>query len=109
MKLFSGLTYLLALLLLQQANIGKIFFSFFFFNLFCLLVISTIGCYRCSTLNGDIACTDPFNPGESNATNNYYDDDCRAGIEGRVGLFPAKYCLKVSGTLGIIHFFLILN
>ena len=37
-----------------------------------------------------------LNKGET--SNDYYDSDCRAGIDGRIGLFPAKYCLKVSGT-----------
>jgi hypothetical protein len=70
---------------------------------------STIGCYKCSTINNDTACIDPFNPGASNITNNYYDPDCRAGIENRIGLFPARYCLKVSGLSGkfsVLFFFI---
>ena len=43
----------------------------------------------------DTACSDPFNPGLSNL--NLYDSECKSGVENRVGLFPARFCLKVSG------------
>ncbi len=43
----------------------------------------------------DTACSDPFNPGLSSL--NLYDSECKSGVENRVGLFPARFCLKVSG------------
>lgn len=56
--------------------------------------------------NNDTACSDPFNPGMSSL--NLYDSDCKSGVENRVGLFPARFCLKVSGfKSNIFKFFII--
>ena len=66
-----------------------------FFNLFSN--VQAIGCYKCSSTNNDSTCIDPFNPGHSPTS--FYEQDCKSGIPGRTGLFPARFCLKVSGTI----------
>lgn len=58
--------------------------------------VHSIGCYKCTTTGNDTSCGDPFNPGLS-TPESLYENDCRSGIEGRTGYFPARYCLKVSG------------
>jgi hypothetical protein len=61
--------------------------------------VTSIGCYKCSTMSGNhSACMDPFEPGKSNIS--FYDSDCYSGQPERVGLFPARFCLKVSGKRG---------
>lgn len=64
--------------------------------------VEAIGCYKCSTTDAfgtnDTTCNDPFNPG--NSLKSLYEDDCKAGQDNRVGSFPARYCLKVSGIIG---------
>lgn len=61
--------------------------------------VSSIGCYKCSTMSGNSsACKDPFEPGKSNIS--LYDPDCYSGQPDRIGIFPARFCLKVSGTRG---------
>jgi hypothetical protein len=57
-----------------------------------------LGCYKCSSINNDTGCIDPFNPGLTDR--DYYQDSCFAGVQNRVGLFPALYCLKVGGIIG---------
>lgn len=60
----------------------------------------SIGCYKCSTTNNDTNCIDPFNPGNAPPGTILYEPDCKSGMHDRVGLFPARYCLKVSGYRG---------
>lgn len=35
---------------------------------------------------------------------NLYDSECKSGVENRIGLFPARFCLKVSGYKSNIYF-----
>ena len=63
-------------------------------------LVNAIGCYKCSTTNNDESCKDPFNPGATNSS--LYEKECETGIDQRIGLFPARYCLKVSGYIGKI-------
>ncbi|CAF0796355.1 unnamed protein product [Brachionus calyciflorus] len=58
-------------------------------------LINCIGCYKCTSTANDTSCLDPFNPGL--VSSNLYEEECKTGIQDRVGLFPARYCLKVSG------------
>lgn len=56
-----------------------------------------IDCYVCSSKNNsNEACADPFHPQFSNIS-----VGCRQGMDGRYGLFPARYCIKMKGTSGI--------
>ena len=51
----------------------------------------------CSSKNGsDPNCHDPFNPVQRNV----YHKDCKTGVPRRNGLFPAHFCIKMSGTSG---------
>jgi hypothetical protein len=52
--------------------ISSILIYYYLINL-----INTLGCFKCSTLNNDYACDDPFSPGLSNRS--YYDHDCLTG------------------------------
>ncbi|OQV23225.1 hypothetical protein BV898_02956 [Hypsibius exemplaris] len=55
--------------------------------------VAGVGCYVCNSMNGsDATCGDPYNP--SNGT---YVDDCMDGKPGYEGLFPTRYCIKMSG------------
>mgnify|MGYP001037484215 CR=1 FL=1 len=58
-------------------------------NLFCL------SCFKCMTTDFDHdTCGDPFNP-----IDNHLDSDCLASSYGRNGLFPARFCVKISGII----------
>jgi len=54
---------------------------------------------------------DPFSPGiNSPKGNGYYEHDCKSAIDERIGLFPARFCLKISGIKGKFNaLFLFLN
>jgi hypothetical protein len=59
-----------------------------------LLSVTTIGCFLCNSFNGsDTGCEDPFEPAYVN-----YQSPCSQGKVGRTGVFPASYCIKMSGT-----------
>ena len=46
----------------------------------------------CTSINGDNPeCEDPFNN-----TGKYYESKCHAALKGRVGLFPATKCIKMT-------------
>jgi hypothetical protein len=67
-----------------------------------LLFISAakIDCYVCSSKNGsDNGCDDPFHP-----QYNSLRVSCRQGMDGRYGLFPARYCIKMKGTSSEFYF-----
>ncbi len=68
--------------------------------------VKAIGCYKCATTGNDTTCADPFNPGLS-TVESLYETDCKSGIEGRTGYFPARYCLKVSGFHGKFSCFVV--
>lgn len=56
-----------------------------------------IDCYVCSSKNNsNPACTDPFHP-----IYNQLSVGCHQGMEGRQGLFPARYCIKMKGESSI--------
>lgn len=66
------------------------------FCLSCVIAVSAIDCYECFSFNkSDPTCGDPFNPAYGQ-----YEKDCSQGKDGRVGGFPAKYCIKIIGTTG---------
>ncbi|XP_059150800.1 uncharacterized protein LOC131937416 [Physella acuta] len=55
-----------------------------------------VGCYKCHSRNGsDVHCGDPFHPAYNM---DRYHVKCEQGLDNRVGLFPAKYCVKIKGT-----------
>ncbi|CAF3422569.1 unnamed protein product [Rotaria sp. Silwood1] len=39
-------------------------------------------------------CSDPFNP-----IDNRFQPECQATIKGKNGLFPARFCVKISGII----------
>jgi hypothetical protein len=57
--------------------------------------ISCLSCFKCMTLNFDNdTCSDPFNP-----IDNHLEGECQATSKGKNGLFPARFCVKISGTI----------
>lgn len=71
----------------------KNIFSGFLTFLQLYVTVSAIDCYKCSSLNfSDPFCHDPFHPAYNNLTTN-----CGEGRDGRVGLFPARFCTKITG------------
>ncbi|XP_048743873.1 U-scoloptoxin(05)-Cw1a-like [Ostrea edulis] len=79
----------------------KFIFGLFAFFQLCVAA-HAIDCYKCSSENfTDPFCHDPFHPAYNNLTT-----DCGEGRNGRVGLFPARFCTKiiaVDGTEKIIR------
>lgn len=62
-----------------------------YFSKSCL----SLSCFKCITNNFENdTCSDPFNP-----VNNQLENDCLATSAGRSGFFPAKFCVKISGTV----------
>lgn len=67
--------------------------------IFFLVCTGNRSCYTCSSRNGsEAACEDPFHPGLDE--NQYYEDKCKVGKEGHIGLFPGLFCVKVKGIVG---------
>ncbi|KAL4226310.1 hypothetical protein ACF0H5_014293 [Mactra antiquata] len=53
-----------------------------------------IDCFKCFSFNkSDPDCGDPFHSAYGR-----YIKDCLQGQDGRVGLYPAKYCIKLIGN-----------
>ncbi len=70
-----------------------------FENVFLDVAWSGIGCFVCTSHDGDEPfCEDPFNTTNPNSTVDYYVPNCMAGRKERDGLFPASVCVKVKGT-----------
>lgn len=57
--------------------------------------ISSLSCFKCMTNNFvNDTCSDPFNP-----IDNHLESECLATSFGRNGLFPARFCVKISGIV----------
>lgn len=58
--------------------------------------VSGLGCFVCSSVNGsNPLCEDTFN-----ATQEYYQPQCKGARKGRSGLFPGTECIKMKAELG---------
>ena len=54
-----------------------------------------LSCFKCMTTNfANDTCSDPFNP-----IDNSLESECLATSYGKNGLFPARYCVKISGII----------
>lgn len=96
------------MLLVQIVKVNELFFftiSFnhnfdYFFSLY--KVSSSISCYTCNSRNEtDINCHDPFNPAMSK-----YVENCKVPKQNHIGVFPARFCVKVIGKTGKINIFI---
>ena len=57
--------------------------------------ISSLSCFKCMTNNFvNDTCSDRFNP-----IDNHLESECLATSFGRNGLFPARFCVKISGIV----------
>jgi len=72
-----------------------------FFIPFAILILSirtatsTLSCFKCMTTDfHNDTCSDPFNP-----IYNRYEQECQATIKDKNGLFPARFCVKISGII----------
>jgi hypothetical protein len=62
----------------------------------------SIGCFQCQSVNGsDPKCDDPFF--NNFVENSVYQPDCKSGMKGRDGLYPASDCVKIKGNYGRKH------
>ena len=53
-----------------------------------------INCYTCSSINGsNVYCEDPINTHLSE-----YTEKCMVPKKNHVGLFPANFCIKITGV-----------
>ncbi|KAK7086519.1 hypothetical protein SK128_015953 [Halocaridina rubra] len=67
---------------------------FLIFLLYLSKGVTGIGCYVCSSKNGnDPNCDDPYHPAHST-----YAEGCMVPKEKHIGQFPANYCVKIIGT-----------
>ncbi|CAG2167641.1 unnamed protein product [Oppiella nova] len=54
---------------------------------------ASISCYTCSSRNNsDSYCADPFHPAMSK-----YIENCKVPKQNHIGVFPARFCVKVIG------------
>lgn len=67
----------------------------------CFLILCSLhrclslSCFKCMTTNfSNDTCSDSFNP-----VYNRFEHECQATIKGRDGLFPARFCVKISGII----------
>jgi hypothetical protein len=57
--------------------------------------ICSLSCFKCMTTDFlNDTCKDPFNP-----IDNRLEIECQATIKGKNGLFPARFCAKISGVI----------
>lgn len=57
--------------------------------------IRSLSCFKCMTTSfHNDTCRDPFNP-----IDNRYEIECQATVKGKNGLFPARFCAKISGVI----------
>lgn len=57
--------------------------------------INSLSCFKCMTTNFlNDTCSDPFN-----SIDNRIEHECQATIKGKNGLFPARFCAKISGII----------
>ena len=55
----------------------------------------SLACFKCMTNNFENdSCSDPFH-----SIDNHLEGDCQATSNGRHGLFPARFCVKISGVI----------
>lgn len=65
------------------------------FTLTIIHSIDALSCFKCMTTDfHNDTCKDPFNP-----IDNRYEIECQATIKGKNGLFPARFCAKISGVI----------
>ena len=71
------------------------------FQLFLILIltkfdsIESLSCFKCLTTDfRNDTCRDPFNP-----IDNRYEIECQATVKDKHGLFPARFCAKISGII----------
>ena len=58
-------------------------------------IVDSLSCFKCMTTQfGNDTCGDPFNP-----IDNHLETECQASSNGRNGLFPARFCVKISGVI----------
>ncbi|KAL5022878.1 hypothetical protein ScPMuIL_002033 [Solemya velum] len=70
------------------------FYSPFYFDSYVVWTVSAIGCFVCTSINGDNNdCEDRFNN-----TDKYYEHDCWASRKGRIGKFPGTECIKMTAS-----------
>ncbi len=57
--------------------------------------IHCLSCFKCMTTDFENdTCSDPFNP-----IDNRLEHECLATSNGRNGVFPARFCVKISGII----------
>ncbi|UJR33244.1 hypothetical protein I4U23_020699 [Adineta vaga] len=62
---------------------------------YCIEQIQSLSCFKCMTTDFQYdPCKDPFNP-----IDNRLEYECQATIRDRNGLFPARFCVKISGII----------
>lgn len=58
-------------------------------------VVDCLSCFKCMTTQFENdTCADPFNP-----IDNHLETECQASSNGKNGLFPARFCVKISGIV----------
>lgn len=73
---------------------GSKWYYLFYFSPAC----NCLGCFVCNSVNGSNSlCEDPFN----NFNDTFYEENCKAGIPGRIGIYPSTDCVKIKGTYGL--------
>jgi hypothetical protein len=67
----------------------------FILSIYCVRTVDCLSCFKCMTTQfGNDTCSDPFNP-----IDNHLENECQATSNGRNGLFPARFCVKISGVI----------
>jgi hypothetical protein len=57
--------------------------------------VDGLSCFKCMTSNfTNDTCADPFNP-----IDNHLETECQATWKGKNGVFPARFCVKISGVV----------
>ncbi|CAF4545497.1 unnamed protein product, partial [Rotaria sp. Silwood2] len=64
------------------------------------LLVSSISCYKCSSINGSNPLCEDFFQGDMTGTTSLLHTPCLTNLRGRQGLFPATHCIKLVAYSG---------
>ncbi|CAF4605172.1 unnamed protein product [Rotaria sp. Silwood1] len=64
------------------------------------LLVSSISCYKCFSINGSNPLCEDFFQGDMSGTTSLLQTPCLTNLRGRQGLFPATHCIKLVAYSG---------
>lgn len=64
------------------------------------ILVLSISCYKCSSINGSNPLCEDYFQGDITGTTSLLYTPCLTNLRGRKGLFPATHCIKLIAYSG---------